>query len=58
MDSLFALVSWQVWKECNTCRFREAWSSMNELLQVIRAEADRWIEAGAKGLSALAQAQA
>jgi hypothetical protein len=58
MDSLFALVSWQVWKEHNARCFREARSSMNELLQVIRAEADRWIEAGAKGLLALAQAQA
>jgi len=29
---------------------------MNELLQIIEAEADRWIEAGAKGLAAIAQA--
>jgi len=28
---------------------------MNELLQIIKAEADRWIEAGAKGLAAIAQ---
>ena len=29
---------------------------MNELLQVIKDEADQWIEAGAKGLAAIAQA--
>jgi hypothetical protein len=56
LDSLFALVSWQVWKERNARCFRQAPSSMNELLQIIKAEADRWIEAGAKGLVAIAQA--
>jgi hypothetical protein len=29
---------------------------MNELLQIIKAEADRWIKAGEKGLAATAQA--
>jgi hypothetical protein len=29
---------------------------MNELLQIIKAEANRWIKAGAKGLATIAQA--
>ena len=55
MDTLFALVSWQMWKERNARCFRESTSTVTELLQVIKAEADRWIQAGASGLSALAQ---
>jgi len=55
MDTLFALVSWQLWRERNERCFRESTSTVTELLQVIKAEADRWIQAGASGLSALAQ---
>jgi hypothetical protein len=55
MDSLFALVCWTIWKERNARCFREATSSVNEVLQLIKAEADRWIEAGARGLEALAR---
>jgi predicted negative regulator of RcsB-dependent stress response len=47
MDFLFALVSWQLWKERNAHCFREASSSLADLLQIIKAEADNWIQAGA-----------
>jgi hypothetical protein len=52
-DSLFALVSWQVWKERNARCFRSATTSVTDLLLVIRAEADQWIRAGAKNLGVL-----
>ena len=55
MDSLFALVSWQLWKERNARCFRESTSSVGDLLHIIKNEADRWIQAGASGLRALAQ---
>ena len=54
MDSLFGLVSWQVWKERNARCFRDSPSTVIELLQLVKEEADRWIETGAKGLAALA----
>ena len=55
IDSLFALVSWQVWKERNARCFRDATATIAELLQIIKMEADRWIEAGATGMRALAE---
>ena len=55
LDSLFALISWEIWKESNARCFRDSTASANELLRIIKAEADRWIEAGAAGLRALAQ---
>ncbi|KXG34346.1 hypothetical protein SORBI_3002G026000, partial [Sorghum bicolor] len=55
IDSLFALVSWQVWKERDARCFPEATSPIAELLLVIKLEADRWIEADAGGLRALAE---
>ena len=55
LDSLFGLVSWQIWKERNARCFREASATVIEILQLIKAEADRWIEAGAGGLAALAR---
>lgn len=48
-DSLFALISWEIWKERNARSFRDSAATMTELLQVIKAIADRWIEAGAVG---------
>ena len=54
MDSLFALVSWQLWEEQNARCFREATATVTYLLRIIKAEADQWIQAGAKGLRALA----
>lgn len=47
-DSLFAPVCWQIWKERNARRFREAKATVQELLLVIKAEADQWVRAGAK----------
>ena len=43
MDTLFALVSWQLWRERNERCFRESTSTVTELLQVIEVEADQWI---------------
>ena len=54
VDSLFALVSWQVWKEQNARCFREATATVQELLLVIRTEADQWVRTGAKNLGGLA----
>lgn len=41
MDSLFALVSWQVWKERNGRCFQGSTATINELLQIVNAEAER-----------------
>jgi len=54
LDSLFALVSWQIWKERNARCFRDATAPVAELLQLNKMEADRWIDAGALGLRVLA----
>jgi hypothetical protein len=55
MDSLFALVSWQIWKEQNTRGFRNGSTAISDFLPLIKAKADRWIEAGATGLRRLAE---
>ena len=55
-DSLFALVSWQVWKERNARCFRGQSASFSDLLQLIKAEADCWIQAGAGDLGSMAAA--
>jgi hypothetical protein len=55
IDSLFALVSWQFWKEQNARCFRDVTATIAEMLQFIKMEANRWIEAGAMGLRALAE---
>ena len=55
IDSLFALVCWTIWKERNARYFREASSSVNDVLQLVKAEADRWIDAGARGVETLAR---
>jgi hypothetical protein len=56
VDSLFALTCWHLWKERNARCFRETSTSITDLLQIIKAEGDRWAEAGAKGLRELALA--
>jgi hypothetical protein len=56
-DSLFALTSWELWKERNARCFRNSTAIVDDVLQIIRTEADRWIEAGAPGLRELQQAQ-
>lgn len=55
MDSLFALVSWHLWKERNARCFRDSKATFTDLLIGIKDEADRWIQAGASGLSDLAR---
>jgi hypothetical protein len=55
-DSLFALVSWQVWKERNARCFRGQSANFSDLLQLIKAEADCWIQAGAGDLGSMAAA--
>ena len=54
LDSLFALLSWQVWKERKARCFRQSTTMIAEMLQIIKMEADRWIEAGAARIWALA----
>jgi hypothetical protein len=49
------LVSWQFWKEQNARCFRDVTATIAEMLQFIKMEANRWIEAGAMGLRALAE---
>ena len=54
MDSLFPLVSWEVWKQRNARCFRDAaLQPIEELIPIIQAEADRWMEAGAAGMASL-----
>ena len=53
MDSPFALVSWEVWKQRNARCFRDATLQPIELISIIRAEADRWMQAGAAGMASL-----
>lgn len=54
VDTLFALVSWRIWKERNARCFREAVSSVADLMTVIKAEGELWVQAGALGLGGLA----
>jgi hypothetical protein len=57
IDSLFDLVSREIWKEHNACCFREASSMVAELLVVIKAQAEQWVRAGAKDLGSLASGE-
>ena len=52
-DSLFFLVGWFLWKERNARTFGETPRSPALLLQAILDEADFWIAAGFRRLSAL-----
>jgi hypothetical protein len=53
MDSLFALVSWEIWKERNARCFRQDANLLPQLLQIIKAQADLWAKAGAVHLRSL-----
>lgn len=53
IDTLFMLISWQLWNERNGRVFRNEASTMQALLQKIKDEACRWIAAGAKDLGRL-----
>jgi hypothetical protein len=53
IDTLFGLVSWQLWKERNARCFRGATTSAGDTMQIIKSEGERWVQAGAEGLRAL-----
>jgi hypothetical protein len=53
LDSLFTLISWQVWKERNARCFRGSSAAIREILPTIKAEAERWMDTGAQGLQVL-----
>lgn len=53
MDSLFILVSWQIWKQRNDKVFRGETASAQRISQKIKDEAKVWIAAGASGLGSL-----
>jgi len=44
IDSLFALISWEVWKQRNARCFTDAVVTPADLLLIIRAEAERWAQ--------------
>ena len=52
-DSLFALVAWELWKERNGRCFRQASSTVMQILTHIMHIADQWIDAGAAKLRCL-----
>jgi hypothetical protein len=52
-DSLFALVSWQLWKERHARCFKEASATVTNLLMIIKVEVEQWAKAGAKVLESL-----
>lgn len=55
-DSLFALAAWHIWKERNARLFRGKEEQVQQLLMVIKQEADLWIQAGARRLASLRDA--
>ena len=52
-DTLFALVSWHIWKERNARLFRGDSLDHQQLLRKIKTDADMWVAAGAKSLGSL-----
>ncbi|KAJ1266586.1 hypothetical protein BS78_08G163700 [Paspalum vaginatum] len=51
--SLFAMVTWQAWKERNCRCFRSSSSDVTQLLTCIREVAELWVLAGARDLGCL-----
>jgi hypothetical protein len=54
-DSLFALISWELWKERNARCFRGAATQLNAVKDQIKRQAELWIMAGNKHLGSLVQ---
>jgi hypothetical protein len=54
LDSLFALIGWEIWKERNARCFRQTATSVPQLLLVIKAQADLSVQAGANHLRSVA----
>lgn len=52
-DTLFALVTWEIWKERNARVFRQASLTATQLAVIIRQQRDLWIDAGARKLRGL-----
>ena len=52
-DSLFALISWQLWKGRNARTFRNDNQQTLMVCRLIKFEGDNWIAAGATNLGCL-----
>jgi hypothetical protein len=52
---LFALISWELWKERNARCFRGAATQLNAVKDQIKRQAELWIMAGNKHLGSLVQ---
>ena len=52
-DSLFALVTWEVWKERNARCFRSEASSVDAVVSSALGVASEWVRAGAKALGCI-----
>ncbi|KAJ1278477.1 hypothetical protein BS78_04G082500 [Paspalum vaginatum] len=52
-DSLFTLVTWQVWKERNARCFQGETSTVNYVVSSIRSGAGEWVRAGARALGCI-----
>uniref|UniRef100_A0A0A8Z4L2 Uncharacterized protein n=1 Tax=Arundo donax TaxID=35708 RepID=A0A0A8Z4L2_ARUDO len=53
IDSLFMLVSWQLWKARNEHIFRSELTTASRLVEVIKNEAKLWITAGVRFIGSL-----
>jgi hypothetical protein len=54
-DTLFALITWEIWKEWNARCFRGANPEVQVLMAIIRFNAEQWVQADAKHLGCLLQ---
>jgi hypothetical protein len=52
-DSLFTLVTWEVWKERNARCFRSEASSVDAVVSSALGVASEWVRAGAKALGCI-----
>jgi hypothetical protein len=52
-DRLFALVTWEIWKERNAPIFRRVSTQASQVVALIKQQGELWIDAGAKKLGCL-----